>query len=385
MNENANYYELLEVPPTSTDSEIRKAYYRQIRMYSNETHPVEFQLLTKAYKTLSDSEKRAVYDRASQDDGEYDRMMTEGLNASEQGKYDQAIKVFNEVLVKYPGDIGANFQKASALYDLGRLNEAKAIVSRLLRDEQENLNFLELAVLIYSGLKEYSQAISLCEQLISKGRDEPRYYLHLSNIYYDLEQPEKSIEVLERKLRRGESIHDFQLLKELFYFTMIVFNDDYHSRVTNRLRELPGNDDERVLLIDWLIDECEMIGSTHPAYNEFVMVIKRLNKGRNFNVNVWITKAEGQLNNHQVQQRAESAYQQTAATNTATYEDNGTGSFAVAIIIGIIFSFIFTPFGGILAGIIYYFYARFIWRAIGAIIGIIILIILFAACTGAFG
>ncbi|THE12326.1 J domain-containing protein [Bacillus timonensis] len=57
-----NYYTLLGVAETATDLEIRKAYIKKIRQFPNETHPEEFQLLTKAYKTLSDKELRRYYD-----------------------------------------------------------------------------------------------------------------------------------------------------------------------------------------------------------------------------------------------------------------------------------------------------------------------------------
>ncbi|MEH7235770.1 J domain-containing protein [Bacillus sp. JJ1562] len=57
-----NYYKLLGVAETATDIEIRKAYIKMIRQFPNESHPEEFQLLTKAYKTLSDKEQRSYYD-----------------------------------------------------------------------------------------------------------------------------------------------------------------------------------------------------------------------------------------------------------------------------------------------------------------------------------
>jgi curved DNA-binding protein CbpA len=69
-----NYYELLEIPPTSSNEEIKRAFRVQIARY----HPdkvqhlgTEFQAmasdrateLTEAYRILSDEERRADYDK----------------------------------------------------------------------------------------------------------------------------------------------------------------------------------------------------------------------------------------------------------------------------------------------------------------------------------
>ena len=75
-----NYYELLEIPPTSTADEVKRAFRQQIARY----HPdkvqhlgKEFQdmaadraaELTEAYRILSDEGRRGEYDRAVADAG----------------------------------------------------------------------------------------------------------------------------------------------------------------------------------------------------------------------------------------------------------------------------------------------------------------------------
>ena len=64
VSRNPSFYELLGVPPTATPDEVRSAY----RRLSRQLHPdaggngALFQLLVRAYETLSDPTRRAEYD-----------------------------------------------------------------------------------------------------------------------------------------------------------------------------------------------------------------------------------------------------------------------------------------------------------------------------------
>lgn len=72
INLNRSYYELLEVPKTATESEIRAAYKKQALKYhpdkvnqdasSLEKATAAFKQVSEAYETLSDQQKRRAYD-----------------------------------------------------------------------------------------------------------------------------------------------------------------------------------------------------------------------------------------------------------------------------------------------------------------------------------
>lgn len=61
-----DYYHLLELPATATQSEIKRSYRRLARRYHPDLNPAaldrHIKLLNEAYKVLSNSVTRAAYD-----------------------------------------------------------------------------------------------------------------------------------------------------------------------------------------------------------------------------------------------------------------------------------------------------------------------------------
>lgn len=51
-------YEMLEIPETADQKEIRRAYLEKIRRYSPERFPVRFQEVAEAYRLIRDETER---------------------------------------------------------------------------------------------------------------------------------------------------------------------------------------------------------------------------------------------------------------------------------------------------------------------------------------
>lgn len=63
-----DYYELLDIAPTATAAEVKRAYYRQARRYHPDRNPDDaaaeerFKLIAEAYRILGDADERYQYD-----------------------------------------------------------------------------------------------------------------------------------------------------------------------------------------------------------------------------------------------------------------------------------------------------------------------------------
>lgn len=82
-----DYYDVLGVPRTSTEKEVRQAYRKLARQFhpdlnpKNKTAETKFKEIGQAYEVLSDTEKRKSYDRWGHDFEKYEQARKAGAGA----------------------------------------------------------------------------------------------------------------------------------------------------------------------------------------------------------------------------------------------------------------------------------------------------------------
>ena len=74
MSQKRDYYEVLGVSKNATDDELKKAYRKLAKQYHPDANPdnkeeaeKKFKEINEAYETLSDSQKRKMYDQFGPD------------------------------------------------------------------------------------------------------------------------------------------------------------------------------------------------------------------------------------------------------------------------------------------------------------------------------
>ncbi|WP_042460006.1 DnaJ domain-containing protein [Neobacillus dielmonensis] len=386
-----NYYEILEVDQTASSTDIRRAYTRKIRQYSNETHPEEFQIISKAYKTLGNEESRREYDHSIQDNGRYQEQLNELEDYVEKEYYDLVINRAESLLMEYPNDPAILYFQAIGYENLERYPEAERILKRLVLEFPDNEAYTSSLAFVYMEIKDYEKALKYLEKLIAINSLENNYYLRLSNCYLQLQQHSKAADVLENKLRLQETIYDFPLLTELYYLTVIMERDDYHQKVVSRIKALPKNDEERNKLLNLMIDHAASMEIDHYMVKEIITIIDQININHDPDYSNWVRESRAKLDPSRFYygdpEQSNSSYQPDMAVQTqtaATVAQAERGSVLVSIILGIILSFIATPIVGIIAGFVYYFFAGAIKsfvKGLGCLVfAIILLVIVINSC-----
>jgi curved DNA-binding protein CbpA len=377
-----NYYEILEVDPSANQTEIKRAYTRKIRVYSNETHPEEFQIISKAYKTLMEAESRLEYDHSIQDNGMYQSQVETIQEHLKKEEYELALSLSSSLLREYPNDKKILYLQALSYHHLERFPEAESILKNLVLEYPREEDIVALLASQYLYLEDYERAKKLYQKLIDINPLENNYFLRLSNCFMNQKQNDQASKILENKLsKQQETVYDFPLLSELYFLTVLMDNFSYHDRVVNRIKALPKNADERKILLNMMMDLAHSLDSDHFMFKEIISIISTINNGNEDYITKWVKEAESYLDRNKVYYGDSSSNRgnNNSYTNnqneSAVAVDYERGSILWSVVIGIILSFFITPIGGIIAGIVYYYKAGSI-KAILKGLGCIILILL---------
>jgi Tfp pilus assembly protein PilF len=110
-----------------------------------------------------------------------------------QGRTEEAIAMFKDVLRLAPNDVVALNNLASILGDLpDRRAEALETVEQAIRIAGPRANLLDTKGTILARDGKAAQARPLLEKAVSASRSDPRYHLHLAEAYLQLGEREKA-------------------------------------------------------------------------------------------------------------------------------------------------------------------------------------------------
>ena len=91
-------------------------------------------------------------------------LMVKGMEAQKAGRHEEALKLLNEYVRRYPQVAEARYYRALALNGLGRNKEALEDVDKALTDSQGNVNFLLAKGSILVALERRPEAILIFTQ-----------------------------------------------------------------------------------------------------------------------------------------------------------------------------------------------------------------------------
>jgi len=183
------HYQILDIPKTASDEEIKKAYFQMARKFHPDRFdrklladfkgPIDevFDNITRAYRTLSNKESRRVYDAKS---------APAAAQEDVQESYRRA-------------DI--KFRQGKTLYGQGRYEEALAYLEEAIRIRRDKGDYYLLLAMCESRLKAYVQK---AEQDFLKAIQlepwNPEGYVGLALLYKSEGLKTKAIKQLEKAL-----------------------------------------------------------------------------------------------------------------------------------------------------------------------------------------
>src|SRR5438034_6211051 len=100
-------YKTLDLPPSASTEDIRRAYYQMVRKHPPEKDPERFQQVRQAYETLSDEKARRDYDALQEHGDEITGLYSQAVHLMEQGHWETAATRLKHVLVLSPGNQSA--------------------------------------------------------------------------------------------------------------------------------------------------------------------------------------------------------------------------------------------------------------------------------------
>ncbi len=212
MNSALSHYDTLGVARTATAAEIKRAYFKLVRVHSPENDPDGFRRITEAYTVLSDPEARKSYD-AEVPIPPGVRAALERAAAAVESQPEQAAAEARRVVAVKNVPIAARFAAARILLQAAKPAEAVGVARQIVREAPQ---IVEHQVLLATALRangEKQAALETAERAVALGPWSLGAWLLLSDCAMDVGGRPKSLAIVDKALasRRFEPLESIPL------------------------------------------------------------------------------------------------------------------------------------------------------------------------------
>ncbi|MFS0576642.1 J domain-containing protein [Sporosarcina sp. 179-K 3D1 HS] len=396
-----SYYDLLDVPIQASTDEIKRAYYRKIRVFTNEEHPEEFMELRKAYETLSDAVSRKRYDAVLFADPESIAALEEIESSMEKEDYEKAIRLIKKEMLRNGPSEDLIAKRVLCEYRTENYSAALNQLSLLELDTQEDKEFFYFySALSYMETGNAWEAEKSATKLLEVNPEPVHYQRVYANTLYRQDKF-NDVKNFYNRLVRETALNIEHVHMLLDYITLegiVDISANEKRRLKYAILSLPKSERERESILSQMIDyihEQDYITLGHVK--DICDLAEQMNDGRHGYIDDAIRDLRSSVAEQEHEQEHEGERgqrRQEAARQTPVYESaprevyhapvpvKDRGNILIAIILGIILSGPLSPVGGIAAGAIYYYFARAIWNLIGCLFLIVIIVALIGMFFG---
>jgi len=167
-----NYYDILEITKDANASEIKRAYFKQVKQYSPEKDPEGFKNLRIAYETLKDASKRKAYDK--KEDEDIPEYLVEELqlvsDMMENLHTKEAIATLEYLTKKYPSEPKVVSLLGETYLYAGSSGKAVKYLEQVAEDFEENQDVQLVLAKAYDKRGYHNKAFVQFEQTVELDR-----------------------------------------------------------------------------------------------------------------------------------------------------------------------------------------------------------------------
>ena len=402
MTEEMTYYDLLDVDPQASEDQIKKAYYRKIRIFTNEEHPKEFMKLRNAYEVLSDSVKRRDYDNSLYTHPESLANMEEIEMYMNNDLYEEALHLikmemqngfFTEDLLTKRIICETRLQNYwEALEQMKSLSTA---------NKADKIFYYLYQTIIYRELSLFDEAEQAAKQLLRISPEIASHHVVYASIFY-YQNRYSDVKTIYNDMVRDQELNVEFIPVLLDYVTLqehIALTEQEKKRLRYAILSTPKDDRSRSSILYQMIDYIRSLEWVHfNSTKEICDLAEQMNtinddyiQDEIRDIRQWIRDREIEAQqNAQPEPKyvppSRTSQHQTVNAPPPQRQEGGTanprGNILIAIIVGLLLSGPLTPVGGIIGGFIYYRFAQQIWNLIGCLVMIVIAIVVIALFFG---
>lgn len=273
-----SYYDILDLPKDSVESEIRKAYILKLRQYPNEKFPEEFKAIRKAYETLSNQKSRKEYDTMSIYGEEIKQLQNSAFIALENDNFDDAIMYYKKILMIEPSLLNIRNQYALALiYNDEQDNAIRQLVKLIEQDKKNAVYFYNLGF-AYETKGDDQQAITFYKQASELDPNDVNIIFALSDVYLNISDFPNARRTINNALSKNsnEGFHQFMYLFRHLQIDVFSKDSDLIGKTLVRIEALlEHNHDEK----NYVANEFGKFASELFYYKQFEWAYYLTEKG----------------------------------------------------------------------------------------------------------
>lgn len=207
--ESVDHYEVLQVEASATTAEIKSSYLRLVREFTPESSPAHFRVISAAYKTLSNPEKRRAYDSEERLPEELRERMAQLMREAIEDESESALDGLRQIAHEHSESKSIRFALGVTLDRTSNHPEAAQVFGEIFEEDPTNAEIATWLgdALLSAGHEE--RGVQILKEAIVLDKDCTIAYLCLARHYSDNDDHASAMRILERGVH-ADGVVDIQ-------------------------------------------------------------------------------------------------------------------------------------------------------------------------------